>query len=655
MSEKSDELEHSPPLYYRLNLPVQSKFSVALSIASPSLKLALELVRYVAIKNTPPLIEVLDTLKAFSSMSYIAEFPDKEFSYADSFHLLRKIDLDSSSVDRAIRPYYLLTDHFYSYDPTPPHALSKPDAANILRYPNMRAVQDLWERNSTVPEVETALPILYILMKEVDKAIEVYKSKDTMNPYDYYNLGTIYLIEKDNVPRAREQLRKAATELSFAQYNLGMTYLYERDWEEAAKCFEPFTGLLLGQDYRYFVLAETISFADHVIAQFSCNNLGVCHYHSDSSIRDTLNCFEVAAACREFTGYDDGALNRSYLRTEMLEMIDGSANEEREGQDSHDMIGKSKAIHRVFDEIDAVADTDAEVLIIGGTGTGKELVAKAIHKISGRAGELIAVNCGRLEGETANSDLFGHDPAFTGIEEIRKGAFELADGSTLFLDEINSLDLRVQSKLLRAIEDKKFRRHGGEEEIKVDVRIICGVNRNLDEAVKEGIFREDLYYRIAVYVIEMPTLCERTEDIIPLAEHFLNEYAVKYSKRNLRIAPKAFEALQRYNWPGNVRQLENAIKQAVIRARGQRILVSHLPKEIWGNMKRVGSDIGQEDILTREEFTQILNASGLSQKKFGGCVGVSRVHISNIKNGRSGMSKALSDRIRKKFAHLIAV
>ncbi len=238
-----------------------------------------------------------------------------------------------------------------------------------------------------------------------------------------------------------------------------------------------------------------------------------------------------------------------------------------------DLIGKSAAMQQVFELIRNVAPTQATVLITGESGTGKELAAKAIHAISPRRYEpFIALSCGALPDTLLESELFGYEKgAFTGAAHTKKGRFEMADGGTLFLDEVGEISLKTQIDLLRVLQEKSFRRLGGTELIKVDVRIISATNRDLAQAITQGIFRSDLFYRLNVVGLHLPSLRERREDIPLLAKHFLRRYAIEINKKIERLTPSALELLMEYNWPGNVRELENAIERAVVISPGHEL------------------------------------------------------------------------------------
>ncbi len=243
------------------------------------------------------------------------------------------------------------------------------------------------------------------------------------------------------------------------------------------------------------------------------------------------------------------------------------------------MIGQSPAMREIFNLIQDVAPVDSTVLITGETGTGKGLAAKAIHTNSPHCeGPFVVVNCGAIPEHLMESELFGHQKgAFTDARETKKGRLELAHGGTIFLDEIGEVSMRMQIDLLRVLEDHVFYRVGGTQPMTVDFRIIAATNRNLEEAIRNGIFREDLYYRLNVVSFEMPTLRKRKEDIPLLAEHFLHRFAQETKKTIHKISRPAMDEIMLYEWPGNVRELENAIERAVVVAKGRNLQPEDLP------------------------------------------------------------------------------
>ena len=246
-----------------------------------------------------------------------------------------------------------------------------------------------------------------------------------------------------------------------------------------------------------------------------------------------------------------------------------------------DIIGESEGILNVLEQVRVVAETDSTVIINGDSGTGKELIAKAIHMNSSRRFfPMVTVHCGAIAENLMESELFGHERgAFTGAQYARKGKFEMADGATLFLDEISTISMKMQIELLRVLETKQFTRVGGNREFKSDFRVICATNRDLTTMVKNGEFREDLYYRLNVFAITIPPLRERVEDIKLLSEHFVKIYANQMNKGTHHIGKRAAKALRNYAFPGNVRELENLIERAIVIGNGDTVLLKDLPFE----------------------------------------------------------------------------
>ncbi|MEX2300949.1 MAG: sigma-54 dependent transcriptional regulator, partial [Bryobacterales bacterium] len=243
-----------------------------------------------------------------------------------------------------------------------------------------------------------------------------------------------------------------------------------------------------------------------------------------------------------------------------------------------DMLGASSPMQTVFTFIRKVAPTNAPVLILGDSGTGKEMVAQALHRRSGKSsGPFIAINCNAIPENLLESELFGHERgAFTGAHAQRKGHIESAAGGTLFLDEIGELPAAVQVKLLRFLQEKRFQRVGGRQEIQSDTRVIAATNVNLQESVAKGTFREDLYFRLAVVIVKVPALRERAGDIYMMAKEFLHRYGTAHGKPRMAFAPDALRALRAHDWAGNVRELQNRVQRAVIMADGKRVTADDL-------------------------------------------------------------------------------
>jgi DNA-binding NtrC family response regulator len=279
------------------------------------------------------------------------------------------------------------------------------------------------------------------------------------------------------------------------------------------------------------------------------------------------------------------ALERHFLTSENRELRDRLETRDR----FEHMIGDSALMHQIYNLVEMVAASDVTVLVAGESGTGKELMARAIHQKSPRAsGPFISVNCGALPETLLESELFGYEKgAYTGAMGTKVGRFELADGGTLFLDEIGELSLKSQVDFLRVLETKEFRRLGGTKVIKVDARIIAATNRNLEEAVKQGIFREDLYYRLNVIPLRMPPLRDRTEDIPLMVQSFLREFALKHGREPQDVSRQAMQLLRLYAWPGNIRQLRNVLERLMITVRERVVEPAHLPDEIQASKEHI--------------------------------------------------------------------
>ncbi|MBI4538294.1 MAG: sigma-54-dependent Fis family transcriptional regulator [Gemmatimonadetes bacterium] len=293
------------------------------------------------------------------------------------------------------------------------------------------------------------------------------------------------------------------------------------------------------------------------------------------------------------------------------------------------IIGESAKMRHVLELIATVAEADSTVVTRGESGTGKELIARAIHAQSRRRYfPIVAVNCGSIPETLLESELFGHEKgAFTGAQYRRKGRIELAHGGTLFLDEIGDIPPKMQVDLLRVLETKRFARLGGSQEITSDFRLICATNKNLEALVEEGTFREDLYYRINVFSIHVPPLRERRDDILPLAEHFIQKCARAMAKPVRRISPEAREILLSYRWPGNVRELENAIERAIVIGKGPVILPEDLPLHV----EREGREEGDLSLaaLEKEHIQRVLDQLDGNITQSARALGIDRVTLYN--------------------------
>jgi len=316
--------------------------------------------------------------------------------------------------------------------------------------------------------------------------------------------------------------------------------------------------------------------------------------------RTAVEALQAGAADYIVKGFDIEALRARVANTLKLAQL-GAENQQLRSELVADgqfgrMLGASAAMRRVFEMADRVAPTDATVLILGESGTGKDLLAQEIHARSPRAEKaFVAVNCAALPENLIESELFGYERgAFTGAALQRKGKFELASGGTLFLDEIGDMNPVTQAKVLRALESRKIERLGGSQSIDVDVRVISATHRDLPAEIALGKFREDLYYRLRVVTLELPPLRAHKDDLPLLAEAFLEQLGARHGRRargagRARLSLEAMELVRRYDWPGNVRELRNALERALVMSRGDEITAADLPEEVRDNTNRAAA------------------------------------------------------------------
>lgn len=306
-------------------------------------------------------------------------------------------------------------------------------------------------------------------------------------------------------------------------------------------------------------------------------------------------------------------LERDYLRDELDVTIHFG-----------DIIGESDALKRTMSQIEAVAATPTTVLILGESGVGKEMIARAIHGNSDRADKpLVKVNCASIPKDLFESEFFGHvRGAFTGAHADRVGRMQLADGGTLFLDEVGDIPLALQGKLLRALQERQFERVGDDKTISADVRIVAATNRDLEVDVREGNFREDLFYRLSVFPLTVPPLRDRVEDILPLTRHFVEQICQDLRRPTLRIGRQTAEMLQRHNWPGNIRELRNVIERAIIMSKGKRLELmlstSNPPTDSSVVTHQVNDDFLTDAEMNMQVKTNILNVLRLTNWRVSG-------------------------------------
>jgi DNA-binding NtrC family response regulator len=319
---------------------------------------------------------------------------------------------------------------------------------------------------------------------------------------------------------------------------------------------------------------------------------------ADTGISRAVECVRLGAhnyLCKPFD-FDEVRLALDKAREDLKLRCEVSRLHRRQQRESgvENLVGPSAAMRATRELIGKIAASDATtVLVEGENGTGKELAARAVHFGSARAEQpFLDVNCTAVPETLFESELFGHERgAFTDAKTMKKGLFELADGGTLLLDEIGDLKPAMQVKLLRVLETRKFRRVGGTQDIAVDVRVVALSNKDLVAAVRAGEFRQDLYYRLKVIAVKMPPLRDRAEDIVPLAEHFLEHFAEEFKKSRKQLAPEAQQAFCRYSWPGNVRELRNAIERLVILEADPVVALDHLPLEIRAGVPSTGPSV----------------------------------------------------------------
>ena len=297
---------------------------------------------------------------------------------------------------------------------------------------------------------------------------------------------------------------------------------------------------------------------------------------------------------------------------------------------AHSMVGESALMQQVYQLISRVSATDSTVLISGESGTGKELAARAIHNNSRRVGQpFVAVNCAALVESLLESELFGHEKgSFTGALNQRKGRLEIADGGTIFLDEIGELSPKLQSKLLRVLQEREFERVGGTRPIRTDVRVIAATNQHLESAIQTGSFRQDLFYRLNVVELKMPPLRERDDDIPMLANYFAAKHAEKCNRRIIGISSEAHERLRHYDWPGNVRELENAIERAVVMGTAEHILPEDLPEAILdvNSLDGISTGSGYHENVAGAKRRMILEAMKKSNGSYTEAAKILEIH-----------------------------
>lgn len=375
----------------------------------------------------------------------------------------------------------------------------------------------------------------------------------------------------------------------------------------------------------------------------------------EGSIKNAMRAYKLGAYDfieKQTQGYSELSfrVNQAYERVQLERQIAALQQSEVDGIKGYRyggdriIVGDSEAMHHLFEQIDRVASTHTTALVLGESGTGKELIAQAIHHHSSRVNRpFVTVACGQTENTLLGSELFGHERgAFTGATARKKGKFEEADGGTIFLDEIAELDAESQVKFLRVLQERQFERLGGKQPIKVDIRVIAATNKNLEQAVQEGTFREDLYHRLNVFPLYVPPLRERKSDIPMLATHFLSQKSHLIDGRQLRGFQEAAMAfLMSHTWPGNIRELENRIEQAVVLATSD--WISAVDIQIDGARKFNPESKGLTELVDEYEQILIINAleDAVDQKAAAADLGIPESTLRG-KMDRYGISRSRS-------------
>lgn len=408
----------------------------------------------------------------------------------------------------------------------------------------------------------------------------------------------------------------------------GYDFLYAEAGEEGLKkAFKELPDVILLDlnlpDMKGMSILKEIKSLHHDIAVIVLTGFGGLEEAIEAIKLGAEHYFQKPVDLEELSIIVDRCINNKRLRQEVLS-----------NKSPLPLIGRSRHIHSLFHLINLMAENPSTtVLISGETGTGKEVVARNIHLLSKRSDKpFIDINCASIPENIFESELFGHEAgAFTDAKTSRKGLLEIADGGTVFFDEVSEMPLTLQTKLLRFLETKTFRRVGGTRDIKVDVRIIAATNRDLDRNVREGLFREDLYYRLNVMPVKIPPLRERPEDIPLLSEFFLNEAVRSLNKRPLSFEKEAIDALIAYSWPGNIRELKNVIERAVILCQGQVITKENLM--LLEKDKTINEPLLSLQEMERLHIKRVLGYTGNNRTRAAQILGISRSTLNEkIKN-----------------------
>ncbi len=465
---------------------------------------------------------------------------------------------------------------------------------------------------SLILQCRLNLGALYKERGELEKAEEQYRLVLEANPKNVLAMGSLgdCLMALERYEEAIKIYRKALKVLPEGeerlniQNDLGVCHFKKGELEKAISEFKD-------------VLKKN---PDHVNAIY---NLGQVYYHEGLTGRMKQDYEEFVRSSKDAA---------SILFSLSKSMVSAATAQKSRPVEGTNLIGKSSALQRVQDLIKRAAASDATVLVLGENGTGKELVARSIHQQSGRHdGPFVPIACSALSESLLESELFGHEKgSFTGAIGQKIGKFEAAQGGTVFLDEIGEISLSTQVKLLRVLQEREFERVGGTERVKVDIRVIAATNRDLKRAIQEGRFREDLYYRLNVIVIETPPLREREGDMPILVQYFLDRMRSKRTTHFEGITDEALQIMQRYRWPGNVRELENVIERIVTLNDDAKIKPEHLPGELMGQSPSQTPSLfvlprgGVLESVEKDMILKVLQESNFNKKQAASRLGISR-------------------------------
>ena len=445
-----------------------------------------------------------------------------------------------------------------------------------------------------------------VLLDEVQRLVRVFMVVSSVEPR-HLKLGGVH-----HPPTEGDDFNVFEPDLvlPFAEDSLGHEMLKTRDIIvvgdlRTGRQFQPVTEMFLKEGFLSFISVPLIS-SDRVLGGTTLTSREAHHFDNADGKFLKQVAKQVAIALQNVLAYEEIIQLKNQLKEENVYLQE----EIRTEQNFDEVVGQSRQLKKVLKAVERVARTSSTVLITGETGTGKELIARAIHNLSRRKEHaFVKVNCAAIPVGLIESELFGHEKgAFTGALTRQSGRFELADGGSVFLDEVGEMPREVQVKLLRILQEQEFERVGGTRTIKVDVRVIAATNRDLEAMVRDGEFRQDLYYRLNIFPLHLPPLRERRDDILPLVHFFVHKHSLRLNKAIKSIATRTLDALQQYDWPGNIRELENVIERGVILCEGETLELRYVAAALStreGDLSRARTmeEMEREHILRTLEET----------------------------------------------------